>query len=201
MGRYYYSKKEEADSLKQVNVFFFRKHKYFNSGYIGGRIIWSRNGEEVGSISVQSSIDMGEDYVRLIYTQTDRETGDKKDFDYKVYLTTTPCYFGGKRYWFLCPAYRSGIYCGKRVGTLYKSGDYFACRHCYDLSYNSRNLGGLFKAMGQVVSEPDLEKLYLSIKTKYYKGKMTKRYKKYLKKSRQADIQMFTVARGLGVKI
>ncbi len=201
MGRYYYSKKEEADTLKQLNVVFLNRHNYFQGGYYSGTITWSRNGEKTGSISILSFVGENEKYVRLIYTQTDRFTDEKKDFDYKVSLATTPCNFGGNRYWFVCSASRGGKYCGRRVGTLYKDGDYFACRHCYNLSYSSRNLGGIFKSAGQVVSEPELEELYMSIKTKYYKGKMTKRYKRYLQKERRANMQMFIVARGLGVEV
>nr|VFK54165.1 MAG: hypothetical protein BECKTUN1418D_GA0071000_10205 [Candidatus Kentron sp. TUN] len=53
-----------------------------------------------------------------------------KDIKYAVQLDWTPCNFGGKRAWFLCPA----IGCGKRVAILY--GDpIFACRHCYKLAY------------------------------------------------------------------
>ena len=84
MGRYYWSKKEEADGLKQVSVSFIRKHGYLNEGWHSGTITWSRNGEETGNISVQSSIGESEQYVRFIYTQTDRYTEEKNDFDYKI---------------------------------------------------------------------------------------------------------------------
>lgn len=201
MGRYYYPKRGEVESYKQIKVSFFKEHKYLNEGYMGGRIIFSRSGEETGSIAVQSYIGIGEQYIKLIYTQTDRETGDKKEFDYKVPLTTTPCYFGGRRYWFTCAVFKSGVYCGRRVGVLYKGGDYFACRHCYNLSYNSRNLSGIFKVAGQVISEPELEKLYFSVKRKYYKGKRTRRYLRYLKKARKADIQLLRVSNALGVEL
>ncbi len=36
---------------------------------------------------------------------------------------------------------RHGVYCGRRVGVLYRApwADYYGCRHCYNLSYESRN--------------------------------------------------------------
>ncbi|MGI0059306.1 MAG: hypothetical protein ACREBJ_06015, partial [Nitrosotalea sp.] len=139
MGRYYYSKKEEADSLKKIQTWFLKKHGYFDRGFHSGMITWTSSwSENKSNISIQSSIFDEEQYIKLNYTQTDRDTGEKKDFDYKIPLTTTPCYFGGKRYWLICPVSKCGVYCGKRVGVLYKLGDYFACRHCYDLSYESR---------------------------------------------------------------
>ncbi len=139
-------------------------------------------------------------YVRFIYTQTDRYTGEKNDFDYKVQLTTTPCYFGGNRHWFVCSASKNGIYCGRRVGVLYLGGKYFACRHCYNLTYNSRNLSGISKVTGQIISIPELERLESEVKRKYYAGKMTKRYKRYFKKQRKAFFQLQVIAESLGGK-
>lgn len=198
MGRWSYSSRQEADGLKQVNVSFLKKHGYFNRGWESGTLTWSWNGEQTGNISIQSSLDDHEQYVRFIYTRTDRHTEEKKDFDYKIPLTTTPCYFGGKRYWFVCPWYANGVYCGRRVGMLYLGGDYFACRHCYNLTYNSRNLSGFSKIAGQVISFPELEELEARVKCKYYAGKITRRYKRYLKKQRKALFQLQVIAGSFG---
>lgn len=197
MGRYYWSKKKEADSLKQVGVVFLNTHGYFKDGWRSGNITWSRNGEKTGNISIQSSVGYDEQYIRFIYTQTDNSSGEKTDLDYKIPLTTTPCYFGGKRYWFTCPWYANGVYCGRRVGVLYLSGKYFACRYCNDLSYNSRNLSGIFKVVGQTISEPDLEELWKTIKRKFYAGKITRRYERFLKKERKSFFQLRTVVDSL----
>lgn len=199
MGRYYWNNKQEADSLKQVSVSFFRKHNYFNRGWKSGTVTFSRNGEETGNISVHSSVNESEQYMRFIYTQTDRDTGEKKDLDYKIPLTTTPCNYGGVRYWFTCPWYVSDKYCGRRVGVLYLDGKHFACRHCHNLTYNSRNLSGISKVAGQVISAPELDKLESEIKRKYYAGKMTRKYKLFQKKGSKFTRQMMIVSRGLGI--
>lgn len=197
MGRCYWSKKEEADGLKKVSVYFLNKFGYFDSEWKYGSITWSRNGEEMGNISIQSNIDVDEQYIRFIYTQTDNYSKDKTGLDYKIPLSTTPCYFGGKRYWFTCNWSVNGTYCGRRVGVLYLRGKYFACRNCYDLTYNSRNLSGIFKAAGQVISVPELEELRSQVKTKYYGGKITKKFRKYLEKERKSLFQMQTVLESL----
>jgi hypothetical protein len=51
----------------------------------------------------------------------------------KIPLTKTPCYFGGERFWFICPD------CHRRAGILYRPGysSFFLCRHCHDLTYQS----------------------------------------------------------------
>lgn len=189
MGRYYDYKKEEADYFKKVSIKFFKKYGYLDHGLMSGGITFSRNGEETGNISIEAILSQYEECIKFSYTQTDRDTGERKDFDYKVQLTTTPCNFGGVRYWFICPLSRNYQYCGKRVGVLYKAGDYFGCRHCYDLSYESRNLSGVFKAMGKIISDPEHEENYKKIRCKYYAGKMTKRYKKWLIRSRKKSDQ------------
>jgi hypothetical protein len=90
--------------------------------------------------AIVSTLD-DEHYMRLSYTMTDRNTGKETHFDYKVQLETTSCHLGGVRWWFICPLTKNGIYCGRRVGILYRApqADYYGCRHCYDLSYESRN--------------------------------------------------------------
>lgn len=197
MGRYYYDQRQEADSLKKIQTWFLKKHGYFEGGWKSGTITWTNNWGDKSSIGIQSSIFGEENYIQVTYTQTDRDTGEKKDFDQKYPLTTTDCYFGGKRYWFICSVYKSGVYCGRRVAVLYKGGDYFACRHCYELSYNSRNLGGISKAAGQVISIPELEKLESEVKRKYYAGKMTRKYTRFLRKQRQSFFQLKIMVEGL----
>jgi hypothetical protein len=56
-----------------------------------------------------------------------------------IRVTTTPCFYGGVRYWLLCPAVRDGLLCENRVGALYlpPGGSVFGCRHCWGLTYDS----------------------------------------------------------------
>lgn len=141
MGRWYCDKKRTVESCKSISVSFLRKNGYF-SGSQSARIVWTnRNGEETASMGVLVSTVGGEDYMRLSYTMTDRNTGKETHFDYKVQLEATRCHFGGVRWWFICPLSVNGVRCGRRVGVLYRAprADYYGCRHCYDLSYESRN--------------------------------------------------------------
>lgn len=177
--------KTESDSLKKIDTQFLKRFKYLTGGLKGGEVNWTSNGVDTGS-SVGIEVSTQESYLRIYYTQTERHTEEKKKFDYKIPLTTTPCNYGGKRYWFTCPWYKSNNYCGKRVGTLYKDGDYFACRHCYNLTYSSRNLSGISKTIGNI-SNLDVENARKKVKTKYYKGKYTKKYLNYLKKRDKLD--------------
>lgn len=51
---------------------------------------------------------------------------------YGLRATSTPCRFGGRRWWLVCS-------CGRRVVTVYRppGGRRFACRQCHRLGYQS----------------------------------------------------------------
>ena len=56
-----------------------------------------------------------------------------------IRLQATKPNFGGARWWLSCPGMVDGKECGRRVGKLYRppQKQYFACRHCLDLTYES----------------------------------------------------------------
>lgn len=54
-----------------------------------------------------------------------------RHYSYQVEVTTTPCNYGGNRYWWHCPK------CSKRVAVLYCAGKY-VCRHCIGANYQSQ---------------------------------------------------------------
>jgi hypothetical protein len=64
------------------------------------------------------------------------------------------------------------------VGVLYLGGKYFACRHCYDLSYASRNENRRFNEyplFHVIENRSRMDKLRESIKRNFYKGKPTRK--------------------------
>lgn len=84
---------------------------------------WTRGGRQCDSISVE----VAEHSLTLVYGYKQETVRDK------INLTTTPCNYGGCRVWFICPE------CGRRVACLYAPGKYFRCRHCWRITYESRN--------------------------------------------------------------
>lgn len=102
-----------------------------------------------------------EGYLRLKYKYEER------DFDYKAYLTTTNCNYGGYRYWFVCPL------CDRRIGVLYFKSGIYACHKSQQLTYESRNIGGYQKQYGRIISLPELEEIQKDVKRKFYNGKIT----------------------------
>jgi hypothetical protein len=67
------------------------------------------------------------------------------DTNCRVLLDTTPCNYGGVRYWFLCPV--AG--CCRRVAILYLGDKYPACRHCLRLAYQTQNESSADRALSK----------------------------------------------------
>lgn len=171
--------KRTCEESHKLDTKFLLKHSYLKDVPRFGSINWSCNGEPTGSASI--FVHPQEKFIKFSYTQTDRWDGTKTDFDYKVSLVTTSCYFGGKRWWFKCPLLLpNGFTCNRRVGVLYLVGKYFGCRKCYDLAYQSQQEthSGFYGLMGKVFRRDKDE----NIRCKYWKGQPTKRYRRYLNK-------------------
>lgn len=201
MGRYSYGGKTEADDLDSISTAWLKKYDYF-CGFKFGGIEWTHGlfGNK-SSVGFRVSVSDGDHYIRFQYTKT-RQSGEKEEFDYKVGLATTPCNYGGVRYWFICPLARDGKPCGRRVGTLYMGGDYFGCRHCYDLTYDSKNENRRYKSyplFATLFGYQKAEKLEAQIKRRYYNGKPTRKQRRLDRIYRQIwrNSQLIDKAKGL----
>jgi hypothetical protein len=113
--------KQEAEWSNRLSIFWLKKHGYLDGGWRYGGIKWtyglSGNESSIG-FTITTKAQDEEDHIRLQYTHTDKWSGKKESLDYKVNLTTTPCNYGGVRYWFICPLSKNGQYCGRRVGVI-----------------------------------------------------------------------------------
>ena len=132
--RYFYNSKATADASCRLRISDLRKDGMLRSGETIQRKAWtsSMTGK---TTTVDILVDVtDEPFAVIMYSITDGD-GNKTDYADKIPLITTPCNFGGVRYWFECPD------CWSRVGVLYlpRGNVYFRCRHCYNLSYHSRN--------------------------------------------------------------
>ena len=191
-----------AEESNALSIFWLKKQGYFSQGGTIRRetISWSYGGGK-SSIGIYAVAGMEEatgepSYIKLNYTVTDRWTGEKNDMDFKILLATTPCNFGGVRYWFVCPLYKEEDYCGRRVGVIYRVGKYFGCRHCGNIAYQSQFEGGNFRAGSN--SELNVEKAYNEVRLQYYDGKPTRKYKRYLRLREKMDNSWFKMMTRLG---
>ena len=122
--------RSQAGQSNPLSVFFLKKHGYLDKdlSWKAGTVSWSYGmSENKSSIEIISKKDnWNTPYERatlnLKYTHTDHWNGEKSNMNFEIELTTTPCRYGGKRYWFVCPLNKNGQYCGKRVGVIYSIG-------------------------------------------------------------------------------
>ena len=137
MGRWSYSSRNTVEDCLTLSIFSLRQDNVLWAGCLWTSTWKNRLGEERSSIGGATETGPDADLrIRLTYTQTDRISCKvKEELEYTIDLTETPCNFGNKRYWFLCPVSN----CGRRVGKLYlpPRAKLFGCRMCYDLTYQS----------------------------------------------------------------
>ena len=169
MGRYYWGKKPTAEESLGLSVYNLKRRGML-TGHTAVEITWVSSGsgkESTVSVIVEITDDP---HVTLIYSLTDRE-GNKTDYNYEVSLLTTPCTYGGVRYWFACPV------CHERVGVLYLAPGnvYFMCRHCNNITYHSRNRCRI-ESFGHTSRQ--IEKLQTEIKRWTWRGRPTRKVRK-----------------------
>jgi hypothetical protein len=173
MSRWSYSDRRTTEECKSISTKWLKDNGYF-CGFKWGGMRWTNYaGEETGSISFQVSVEGDMGYIRFQYTQTDRFSKEETHLGYKVDLVSTPCNYGGKRWWFICPLVINGKACNRRVGVLYLGGGkYFGCRHCYNLTYRSckehdKRVSALLKnpyALLSMLESKDPKKSLLALK-------------------------------------
>lgn len=129
-----YSKKTECDSLDRLDIAEFNKAGMLNTG--GSWICKCNSG-----FIVKISVFLSEINSYITIKHKIEEVGEIKDFEIKIPLVSTPCNLSGKRYWFACRMVRNGFCCSRKVRVLFRVDNYFACRHCHRLTYESQNRG------------------------------------------------------------
>lgn len=170
------------ENCQTISIYDLKKWGSLN-GYHSGTITWT-SGWAKNKSSVSYVVDLAsfgnEKYFELDYTITDRYSEEKHKIKHKYPILTTSCNYGGVRYWFECSVYHQGVYCGQKVAKLYlgAGSHYFACRHCYNLAYQSQMESDRYKGF---VSIPDIERAEEKVKRYYYKGKPTKKYKRVIR--------------------
>lgn len=176
--------RDTTDNARSFSIFFLRKHNNLDPGWVYSHrnIVWSRNGSEVARINYSLSTLPDDSYINLSYRVRRWGEEEWRPIDQKIKLETTPCNFGGNRWYFRCSLWKNGVYCGRRVAILYQAGDYFGCRNCADLSYDSCNQAKRMRGFPwkHFINGSKADDLYAKVKVEYYNGKPTRKYKRCL---------------------
>jgi hypothetical protein len=116
--------RDTVEGCRQLDINRFTRDGYLDNS----AFTWSwtnSNGEQTASIVIWPDTDG----LRLQYTVT--RYSRKQDMDYLVPITRVRVGFGERPY-FLCPC------CGARGLKLYLNSQYFTCRRCANLAYESQ---------------------------------------------------------------
>jgi hypothetical protein len=104
-GRRNQNGRDTTSDHLSLDVRYLQREKRLTPGW-ASVLTWTRDGETQASIGLRTEADR----VILKYRHQSRGS-DWRPMEYPVRLDWTPCTFGGRRAWFLCPAQG----CGRRV--------------------------------------------------------------------------------------
>jgi len=162
-----------TDQVKRIEMTHLRKSGDL-VGFSERLICWTYRGEPSGSIrAVISTMECDDHYMTLDYTIGTDQGEERRPINYRVKLVSTPCRYGGKRWWFLCPNRN----CGRRNSILYECGDYFVCRTCAGLHYESQK----YRKYSFLRILCDADDYGQTLKRWFYRGKPTRKHRRYLK--------------------
>ncbi len=171
------------ERCKNISIYDFKKRGILKDEYNYGSLKFTNMIKSATDVAYYI-FDRKDKYIALYHNFLNQ---NNKEMLYKISLTTTPCYYGKERYWFMCPNHMNGKLCNKRVAKLYLSPNshYFICRHCLNLSYeirnrNRRNFNNFTDEYLDIILL--VEKLVKTTKIYYRKSKMTKKFCKLLNK-------------------
>ncbi|GAG08811.1 unnamed protein product, partial [marine sediment metagenome] len=98
-----------------------------------GTLSWNRGGEPTGSVGYTVT----EGTLTLKYKNKAYGDDGWVPVELSVPIVKSPCRYGGRRSYFLCP----NLNCQRRCELLYSVGKYFLCRKCAGYLYPSQ-MGG-----------------------------------------------------------
>ena len=168
----------KIDDYKHISIKIFKDWWVFKFRDYSWTITFSRWWHKTWTIKYVSHL-WEMPYIRLIFTKTDNFTDEKKEFDYKIHLKKTSCNYWWSRYWFICP-------CTWRVCTkLYlQNNGWFCDRKAMKLFYESEVENKRMRAMWKVLWSADEWDLYKTIKYPFRNWKPTRKYQKFLNRSK-----------------
>ena len=129
-GCYRWQTKTSIESQLAVDIRYIKKQGLLTQGQ-KGVLSWSCNGKTTGKINYQ----VHESGINLSYKTGSSKTSEWKEIELFIHFAYTPCNYGGERTWLICP----NTLCNRRVTCLYGTGEYFLCRHCNNLNYQSQH--------------------------------------------------------------
>lgn len=119
-----------TDNVPNIDIRYLKRRGWLDCP-CSGTLRWTRGGQPSGSVTATNN------GTALVLNFKHRQHDDAEwcSDEQVVSYDRTPCNYGGRRTWFLCPV------CSRRVSGLWFVRNRFACRNCQRLPYASQHEG------------------------------------------------------------
>ena len=188
MGRYCWCGKDTIDDYIRIDIKYFKdlwclKGNRFR--YRTGTFAPTCNWKEAWTMRFDIYMDVKNASMVLSYTYRDSRSGEECTKRLGIKISKSKCNYWWFRYWFVCPN------CWKRYVSLYLwNNREFYCRKCHNLCYPDQKFSDAIKRFNMVCPRGNkANKVYRTIKYEYRNGKITRKYKRYLKLMRRTWTQ------------
>lgn len=177
MGRYA-NYPTTMEDIRRFDISFLSKHEYLKpQSYKCGQIIWTSSHGTKNTIGIEVKINLSDGIISLDYTHN-----ETNKINYKIQIISRPSNLGiGLIWFFVCP------FTGKVCRKLHLINGYFQHRTAnpylmYSKQIESKKWREWNRAFAHEYNDNFYDELYSRYFKKYYKGKITKRYARLLKK-------------------
>jgi hypothetical protein len=156
-------RKDTVDLSRVLTIKILKEYGFFLKDKTDV-VVWKNSaGDEVQRVQVASVLGGNGNTTPLLHVlyEVVLPGGVDKRCEYDVKLNTSPCTYGGFRWWFECPVVKDGVYCGNRCAKLYLPPGqlYFGCRSCYDLTYESCQTSHKYDNLDEHLQNMDIDSL------------------------------------------
>jgi len=162
----FYRRKTIVEMCNEISTKMLNENGFFDTCKTD-MIEWKNYaGKVIHNAKVESFISVDVDKTSFIVLQRGvlSSDGHVKVVEQWIELLKWPCNYGGFRYYFVCPVVKNGVFCGNRSEKLYLplGGQFFGCRECYDLTYESVQQNHKNKRLKETLTQIDLDNLNIN---------------------------------------
>ena len=182
MGRYA-NFPTTIEDLRSFDIKFLTQKNYIKpNANVGGQIIWTSKNGSKNTIGITSNTDLTHGYLILDYTHN-----NTNEINYRIQLITRPSNLGtGLLWFFVCP------FTNKVCRKLHLINGYFQHRTAnphlmYSDQIECKRWRKWNKTFAHEYNDGLYDELYGKHFKPYYKGKITKRYARLLKRMEQRN--------------
>lgn len=184
--------KIQCEQCIKIPLPLLKKVGLLTPGLKAQTFFWRPDVGDDSNLAVISKINNQDSFIEVLFRTKNVATGEvSPPIAIRLQLTSTPCFFGGKRYWLKCPIKQNGQACNRRIAMAYMREQEVGCRKCLKLSYKSQmeSTGYTFWALDRYLNT--LKRVHNKLqarRTKTYLGNPTRYLIKWIVKTKYLHV-------------